>query len=149
MLERLVGSWVGIGSGDFPTLEPFDYREILEVSDTDGLVHYRQTTWRRQTGGEVLSHTETGFISIDEAGITEVFNAQGTDRVEVLRGPATTQNGLLVLDLESVLVAGDERVLRSWRSIVVDGDVLRYRMGMATTDVPDGANHVTAALIRS
>jgi hypothetical protein len=39
-------------------------------------------------------------------------------------------------------------VLRSWRTIDVTGDILSYTMGMATTAVPAGHEHLTATLTR-
>jgi len=32
-LRRLVGTWEGKGTGEFPTLEPFEYRELLVVDE--------------------------------------------------------------------------------------------------------------------
>lgn len=150
-LQRLVGRWEGTGKGEFPTLDPFDYREIL-VIDADPespSIHYRQDTRRDRNGEEVGSHVETGFISLDTEGRVRVLNAQGSDRVEVLSGDAVLlHDGTLVLDLESVVLAHDERMIRSWRQIEVDGDELRYMMGMATTEVPDGDQHLAARLHR-
>jgi hypothetical protein len=149
-LLPLVGTWEGAGRGEYPTLDPFDYRELLEVdgSPESPFLHYRQQTWRDQDGGEVGSHVETGFISLDENQGVNVLNAEGSDRVEVLTGTMAERDGVLVLDLRSVVLAHDERMISSWRQIEVEGDELRYTMGMATTRVPEGANHLTARLTR-
>ncbi len=147
-MQRLVGIWEGTGSGEFPTIEPFSYREVLEVREMGGILRYSQSTWRVEDAGEAGSHQETGFISLGADGTVEILNAQGSDRVEVLRGRASTNGDALVLDLESAVVANDDRMIRSWRTIEVDGDELRYTMGMATTQVPDGADHLTARLTR-
>lgn len=149
-LLKLVGTWEGTGRGEFPTLEPFEYREVLEIDrgPEAPLLHYRQQTWRDKEGREAGSHAETGFISLDEDDQVKVLNAEGSDRVEVLGGQATMQDGVLVLNLESIVLAHDERMIRSWREIELDGDVLRYTMGMATTRVPEGARHLTARLTR-
>lgn len=147
-LRSLAGIWDGNGEGFFPTIEPFSYREVLEIDEvgSSNTLHYQQRTWRRTEGAEQASHLETGFISSGDAGSIEILNAQGGDRVEVLRGPIRFSNGVLVIELESVVLAHDHRMLRSWREFRFEGDRLRYTMGMATTAVPEGAPHLTATL---
>lgn len=147
-LHGLVGTWEGTGNGDFPTIDPFAYREILVVSELDGILHYRQSTWVLDGTDEVASHQEAGFISEGEDGKVAMYNAQGIDRVAVLTGSPHTDGDTVTLELESVILAGDDRMLRSWRSLELEGDALRYTMGMATTQVPDGATHLTARLAR-
>lgn len=147
-LPALVGRWEGTGTVDYPTIDPFTYREVLEVREREGLFHYELSTWLTDGAEEVPSHQETGFIRIGDDGTVDMLNAQGSDRVEVLRGKAATEEDVLVLELESVAIAGDDRMIRSWRSLELEGDELRYTMGMATTRVPDGALHLTARLSR-
>lgn len=149
MLHGLVGAWEGNGNGEFPTIDPFTYREILVVSELDGVLHYRQSTWVRDGTDEVASHQETGFISVGEDGNVAMYNAQGIDRVAVLSGSVHTDGDTVILELESVILAGDDRMLHSWRNFELEGDGLRYTMGMATTQVPDGALHLTARLDRA
>ncbi len=148
-MERLIGRWEGTGEGGFPTMESFTYREVLEVSATGGGLHYRQTTWRQRDEDEVVSHLETGFIFEDEDGGVLVLNAQGRDRVEVLRGRVELDGGSLIAELESTALAHDERMISAWRRLRVDGDSLDYEMGMATTAVPDGADHLSGHLERT
>jgi hypothetical protein len=76
------------------------------------------------------------------------MNAQGTDRIESLHGDISDVGGHVSIELASVAIAGDDRMIRSWRSLKVDGDDLAYTMGMATTQVPDGAIHLVAKLSR-
>jgi hypothetical protein len=145
----LIGTWEGTGRGEFPTIDSFEYRELLEIIEpqAETLLHYRQQTWRATGDEEVASHAETGFISVTEDGDVELLNVQGTDRVEVLRGrPAAREP--FTLELRSVVLAHDERMVRSWRNLHLQGDLLRYETAMATTAVPDGAPHLTARLTR-
>ena len=150
ILQQLVGTWEGTGKGDFPTIDPFTYREVLEVhgGQEDGLLHYQQRTWRQEDGQEVDSHRETGFIGLSDNQAVEILNAQGSDRVEVLRGDVEVRGNAFLLDLHSVVLAHDERMIRSWRRLQVEGEVLSYSMGMATKQVPGGTTHLTARLTR-
>lgn len=148
-LLGFVGVWRGSGQGTYPTLESFAYRERLEITDAGPRsLHYRQDTWRRVGERDVDSHIETGFLNVNDAGQILVLNAQGSDRVEVLRGTLSEDMGVATLDLASMALAFDDRMVRSWRSIRLAGDVLSYTMGMATTAVPDGAIHLVAQLNR-
>lgn len=147
-LRGLVGAWSGAGSGEFPTLEPFAYRERLGVSEMDGFLHYVQRTWRQVDGEERQSHVETGFLTIGGAGRVELLCAQGSDRVEALAGDIELRGDAVRLDVRSVVGAHDPRVLTSWRRLDWEGDELRYEMGMSTTAVPSGSTHLTALLRR-
>ena len=52
------------------------------------------------------------------------------------------------VDLKSVALVHDERMISSWWKLHIDGDELRYTMGMATKTVPGGAVHLTARITR-
>jgi hypothetical protein len=148
-LRKLAGVWVGTGVGEFPTLDSFTYRERFEIAERRARVlNYLQETWRNVDSEEVGSHIETGFITLADDGTVEVLNAQGSDRVEVLSGHAEVSGSVVSIDLESVALANDERMISSWRKLQIDGDELSYTMGMATNSVPKGATHLTARLTR-
>ncbi len=114
----------------------------------DALLHYQQRTWRQKDGQEFDSHRETGFIGLGDDQAVEIVNAQGTDRVEVLRGHIEVKGNAILFHLNSVVLAHDERMIRSWRRLQLEGDMLRYSMGMATKQVPSGATHLSARLNR-
>ena len=148
-VRQLVGVWKGTGSGEFPTIDSFTYRERLEVSELRaGRLHYLQQTWRHVDGEEVGSHMETGFIIVTDDAAVEILNAQSSGRVEVLRGSVSLQEGTVVVDLHSVTLAHDERMIGSRRELRLDEDELAYSMAMATTSVPEVATHLTAHLTR-
>lgn len=148
-LRRLVGDWEGSGTGSFPTVEPFRYRERLTVRESGHVLHYVQRTWRPDAAGERPSHLETGYIAADDDGTIRMLNAQGDDRVEILEGPASVDGAVLRIRLDSVVIAGDSRVLRTWRSLTCTADELAYELGMATTAVPDGAAHLAITLAKA
>jgi hypothetical protein len=150
-LRKLAEIWEGTGTGDYPTIENFTYRELFEVTVVAdrSMLHYLQQTWRTNVTPEAPSHIETGFIIVTPDGAVHVLNAQGPDRVEVLTGRLTPKEDGFVVDLTSTSLANDDRMLESWRRWTLDGDHFSYTMGMRTTALPAGANHLTAVLQRT
>lgn len=147
----LHGTWRGRGTGDFPTIEAFRYAEELrfEVDEPRGLLHYEQRT--RLMPQDEASHCEVGYLRVLEGGELELSNAQESGRVEVLRGTATVgEDGLLRLDLASLELGHDPRLVRTRRVIEVRGDTLHYAAWMATwtTDTPALLPHLEAKLER-
>jgi hypothetical protein len=147
-LLQLVGTWHGSGRGGFPTMDPFDYREVLRVSrsTSNGLFQYVQRTWRLTPTGETPSHQETGFINVVDDGRVEVMNAQGTDRVEVMHGRIERNGAGWQLGLESILHGHDERVRTATRTIRLSGGNLSYTMRMTTDRVVEAESHLEAQL---
>ena len=152
LLQPLLGRWAGAGSGRYPTIPSFEYLEHLQfVADAARpLIHYEQFTRQRSEDQTVYqpSHWESGFLRPVEGGMSEVSNAQDGGRVEVLRGPILAAGGVLTLELESVLLGHDERLVRTRRTFVVEGDRLRYEVRMHTTRVPELTVHLQAELGR-
>jgi hypothetical protein len=150
-LRHLDGDWRGFGTGGFPTIESFEYREHLRVRIVDGheVLHYLQSTWRIDGDQEHGSHIETGFISVEEDGQILILSSQGSDRVEVLRGALDETSDGFTLDLRSTDVFNDERMISSWREMRFIENALTYSMGMATDRVPTEEMHLAAELHRA
>lgn len=150
LLSHLAGRWSGTGSGYFPTISTFEYRETLEFTiDSEGRLDYSQRTWRVTDDGEVASHRETGFLGIDAHGRVQMSGSHGLDRVEVLVGSLIPDDDGFSVDLESAVLGHDDRMISSWRRLTLAGDVLSYEMGMTTTAVPEGGQHLRAVLHRT
>ena len=151
-LRPLLGRWTGAGVGRYPTIPSFEYNEQLHfVADAARpLIHYEQFTRQRSEGQAVHqpSHWESGFLRPVAGGMLEVSNAQDGGRVEVLRGPIRTAGGVLTLELESLLLGHDERLVRTRRTFVVEADRLRYEVHMHTNRVPALTVHLQAELER-
>jgi hypothetical protein len=149
LLAALDGTWHGRGNGGYPTIETFEYTEQtrFEFDDRYPLIHFEQRTVLDD--GEP-GHWESGFLRVAEDGAIEVSTAQDGGRVEVLRGPLTVTPEGFRLDLESVALGHDARLLRTGRLVEVRGDRLRYEMKMSTTttDEPRWLTHLTAELVR-
>ena len=138
-LEPLRGAWAGQGSGDYPTIDAFQYQERLtfEFAASYPLIHYEQRTLLLP--GLEPSHWESGFIRPLEDGMVEVSSSQDSGRVEVLRGPAVatgqdTHDLHLVLD--HVVLGHDDRLAATRRELTVTGDTLTYLVSMATHTTP-------------
>ena len=152
LLQPLLGCWEGTGRGSYPTIPSFEYVERIRfVADTvRPLIHYEQFT--RQRSEEQLthepSHWESGFLRAVEGGMLEVSNAQDGGRVEVLRGPIRMHGTRLELELESLVLAHDARLVRTRRTFRVERDRLQTTVAMQTTRVSELLVHLQAELVR-
>ncbi len=149
MVSALVGQWTGGGEGQYPTIEPFAYRETLQFTERSDhpAVHYEQRTWRRTPDGETASHWETGLLRLSSNGDARLLNAQG-GRSEVMEGTWERKDHAWIILLEGIGYAGDERVVRSRRNLSFYGTTLGYTMDMETTATNQMSLHLTASLTR-
>jgi THAP4-like, heme-binding beta-barrel domain len=144
-LAFLLGTWRGAGTGEYPTIEPFDYEEELLFEHVgDAFLLYRQAAWSPADGGPI--HFERGFLRPGEPGRIELTLAHPIGLTEISEG---TLDGTS-LELTSTGVGrtttglGTTAVIRRY---LVDGDVMRYRTDMATDRTPM-APHLEATLSR-
>jgi hypothetical protein len=153
-LKPLVGRWKGRGSGDYPTIDAFEFEETLnfELDTSYPMFHYEQRTLLLPE--REPSHWESGFIRLMEDGTIEVSNSQDSGRVEVLGGrpeAAGDAAGGFEIVLDSLVLAHDPRLAQTRRVWTLRGDSLRYVTYMAThtTPQPELLQHLEAALERS
>jgi hypothetical protein len=139
----------GRGSGEFPTIESFEYREELAfvMRPNDPTLRYEQRAWRQADGGEEPSHWEVGFISMTNDGKLELLNAQ-LGRTEVMSGQLSEDDGSLELRLEAEDHSHDSRMRGAARRLQIAGDTMQYEMHMATERVPELTLHLRARLTR-
>jgi hypothetical protein len=151
-LGILVGNWRGRGSGQFPTIEAFRYLEETAFTENPGemLVHFEQKSWLLDEGDNIVKplHWEGGFFIPAEDGRIDILNAQNSRRVEVLRGESRVEDGCWFFRAGSVLHGYDPRMAGTTREFEVSGDVLRYRICMATDKVGEIQPHLEAELKR-
>lgn len=148
-LLTLIGTWQGTGYGDYPTIDAFDYREILtfEANQDQDKIHYVQRTWRHDTDGkEIDSHWESGFIQQLDDGSIEIANVQSSGRMELLVGEVKADGDAFMLVLESVQLANDMRMKATSRVWRWTDTHLTYDMNMATIDNPELRFHLSATL---
>ena len=85
-LAPLLGTWVGDGRGEFPTMEPFDYGERLTFDHVgDAFLQYVHRSWLLEDGTPL--HFERGFLRPGtEAGSVELTLAHPLGLTEVSHG---------------------------------------------------------------
>lgn len=150
IVAALEGRWEGRGSGEYPTIEPFDYREVttfLSRPDHPALV-YDQRTWRQTPPDEVVSHWEVGFLRISSDGTVTSHNAQG-GRAESLSGAWERNDTGWTIRLDATSFSGDQRVVAARRRLVLASGALTYDMWMHTTSTSELLLHLTAELSRT
>jgi len=151
-LRLLIGTWEGRGA-NFPTIELTEFIEELEfkfIGDDESIL-FEQRTWFLVNGekGSPL-HWESGFIIAFPDGTFEMFNAQNSKRVEVMKSiNFTTEEHKLLLTFESKHFANDERMFRTVRNFYVEGNKLIYEMSMATQNTPQFQTHLRGELQRT
>jgi hypothetical protein len=153
-LQPLLGCWTGTGRGSYPTIPAFEYLERLRfVADpARPLIHYEQFTRQRGAGEDAAhqpSHWESGFLRAVDGGALEWSNAQDGGRVEVLRGPIASGTAGLQLDLESLLIGHDPRLVGTRRRFRLAGEHLHYEVDMHTTRTASLILHLEADLVRA
>jgi len=143
-LAGLLGTWTGRGCGEYPTIEPFDYDETVAFSHVGkAFLAYSQRTLAMS--GRPL-HSETGYLRSPQPSRVELVVAQPTGVVEVSEG--TFDGTTIRLTSTAILRTGSAvEVTAVTRDLTIDGDELRYDLGMAAVGQPL-THHLAATLHR-
>ena len=150
IFSLLAGTWTGEGRGEFPGVTSFAYRETLVFTRRDDRsLAYEQRAQKRYDGQTewLVSHWESGFVRILENGELEMISAQ-IGRSEILIGSVELLDNIVQIPFVSKTIANDPRMITSKRMFELDGDTLRYEMGMHTTKVERLTLHLKIALQR-
>ena len=99
----LLGTWVGNGHGDYPTIEPFHFgQELIFVHDGRPFFHYFSRAWIVDEAGEKVRDAalETGFLRAKPEGMVELVLAHHTGFAEIWYGQA--EGGKLEIATDAV-----------------------------------------------
>jgi hypothetical protein len=144
-LADLLGTWEGEGEGQWGNGQPFRYRESVTFSHNGKpFLIYAQRTAAADDGRPL--HAETGFWRAVAGGAVEVAISHPIGVIEIELGRWEGHRlSLRTHSLECTPTAKPVTGLQ--RDFELDGDVLRYRLRMAT-DGGEPRAHLSAALLR-
>ncbi len=151
VLASLIGTFAGAGAGEFPTVDPFRYREEVSfVSNGSPVLAYRQRTWDPDSGRPM--HAEDGFLRLAGDTRVELLLAHSFGLTEVQEGDLEVEGapgGVLRLRLASTAigVAGSAKPVDAVRrELTLDGDALLSELWMSYDGVQ--SQHLVSELPR-
>ena len=142
----LIGTWVGNGHGDYPTIESFRYDEEITIAPLGPkpMLRYSQLTWK--PGTREPMHSEVGYIRPAGDDASELVIAQPTGITEIHAG--TVSGSSVRFRTVSVGRAPTAKeVTTVERRIEVTGDRLVYELWMGAVGQPHQI-HLEATLHR-
>ncbi len=142
-ISFLLGTWVGTGSGVYPTIDDFSYQETATYTHVGKpFIAYGQRT-RRSNSDEPL-HSEVGYFRPSGMSSVELLIAQPSGISEVHAG--VVSGSTMDLTSTSILTTPTAKeVVSVRRFIVVDGDRMSYELFMAAVGQPHQL-HLSAVL---
>ena len=143
-LAWLIGTWTGTGSGDYPTIRAFHYREEARFTHVGkAFLAYSQRTWGED--GAPL-HSESGYLRAAGDRV-ELVLAHPFGVAEVSEGN-TVGTSLKVVSLALTATTTGSAVAEVVRAFWLEGGALRYTVAMAAGGRPL-QRHLTAELHRA
>lgn len=131
-LAPLLGTWAGRGSGEYPTIEPFDYVEEVVFSHVGKpFLVYGQKT-KAVADGKPL-HAETGYLRVPQPGHVELVVAHPSGITEIEVGTYTLTGNVIELELTASsigLTPTAKEVTALGRSFRIHDDELSYSLRM-------------------
>ena len=132
-LALLLGVWKGSGSGVYPTIESFSYREEVVFGHVGKpFVSYVQRTQHAVTG--LPLHAESAYLRPVGTDGLEMVVVQPSGIVEIARGTVDGTSLRLVSTVHTTPTAKECTAVE--RDLDVEGDIMRYELRMAAVGQP-------------
>lgn len=153
-VAALIGTWSGRGHGEYPTIEPFDYVEMVTFEHVGKpFLAYTQRTRAVLPDGSIGMplHAETGYWRFPSGGRVEFVVSHPTGITEIEEGTVRIDGDALAIDLASAAVSLSSTatsVTAVERSFRLTGDTIGYDVAMAAVGQPL-THHLTANLDRA
>jgi hypothetical protein len=148
-LAPLLGSWRGRGSGEYPTIEPFEYLEEVTFSHVGKpFLIYGQKT--KSAVDELPLHAETGYLRVPRYNEVELVLAHPSGITEIEVGRYVTDGTTVELEMTTTqvgLAPTAKEVTSLARRFRLDGDQLTYSVQMGAVGLPL-QHHLSATLHR-
>jgi hypothetical protein len=149
-LAPLLGTWQGRGSGEYPTIEPFEYLEEVVFSHVGKpFLVYGQKTKSAADG--VALHAETGYLRVPRLGQVELVLAHPSGVVEIEVGAYIADGATIELEMTATQIGMTptaKNVTALSRRFRVQGDELSYSLQMGAVGQPT-QHHLSAVLHRN
>ncbi|CQD11470.1 hypothetical protein BN1232_02139 [Mycobacterium lentiflavum] len=148
-LAPLLGTWAGRGSGEYPTIQPFEYLEEIVFSHVGKpFLAYAQKT--KGTADGKPMHAETGYLRVPQPGHVEMVLAHPSGVTEIEVGTYRVTGGVIEIELATTsvgLTPTAKEVSALGRTLRIDGDQLSYSVRMGAVGQPL-QHHLSAQLQR-
>lgn len=130
----LLGTWQGEGTGFYPTIERFDYREDVRFWHVGKpFLAYAQRTWSLGDGSPL--HSETGYWRPQPNGGIEVVLSHPFGVAEVQVG--RVEGARITMESLAVSCAPSAKLIEGVsRRYIVEGDTLSYEVEMSAVGEP-------------
>ena len=145
-LHFLLGSWIGEGTGHYPTIEDFAYGEEVRISHVGKpFLAYTQRTWSLDDGRPL--HAESGYWRLTGGSRVEFVVAHPTGIVEIEEGELLGTS--IALATTTTAKTGSAKdVGQLTRDVRVAGATLSYDLHMAAVGLPL-QHHLAGRLTRT
>jgi hypothetical protein len=137
-LTFLLGTWEGGGRGEYPTIEPFDYDEEIQIEHVgDPFLLYGESSW--VSSDHAPLHFERGFIRPGgNPDVVELCLAHPLGLTEIAHGTVDGASMEFATELDGIVgrTRTGSAVTGLTRSYRVENDILTYELLMATDGTP-------------
>jgi hypothetical protein len=147
-LAPLLGTWRGRGSGEYPTIESFEYFEEVTFSHVGkSFLVYGQKTKSAADGAPL--HAETGYLRVPRPGQVELVLAHPSGITEIEVGGYIADGETIELEMTAAQIGMTptaKEVTALGRRFRLTGDELSYSLQMGAVGQP--AQHHLSAVLR-